>query len=79
MLQQDSAITPARYLTLSTVLGLVGLSVHVNQLTASYARASLATQRVEYSAAFFLPVPGESLLIGKRTPLSPGVLQLSAS
>lgn len=79
MLQKDSAITPARYLTLSTVLGLVRLSVHVNQLTASYGKVSLATQRVEYSAAFVLSVPGECLLIGEHTPLSPGVLQRSAS
>lgn len=78
VLQQDTAITPARYLTLGTVLGLVRLSVHVNQVTASYARVSLSTQRGEYSAASFLPVPGECLLIGEHTPLSAGVLQRSA-
>lgn len=79
MLQQDSAIAPARYLALSTLRGLVRLSVRVNQLTASYGRVSLAKQRVEYSAAFFLPVPGECLLIGEHTPLSAGMLQRSAS
>lgn len=58
------------------------LSVRVNQLTASYGRVSLATQRAGYSAAFFFPpspVPGECLLIGEHTPLSPGVLRRAAS
>lgn len=35
------------------IQGLVALSAHVNRPTASYARLSLATQGVEYSAAFF--------------------------
>lgn len=53
VLQQDTAFTPASYLTLRTVVGSAPLSGRVERLTASYARASLATQRAEYSAGLF--------------------------
>lgn len=56
--QQPGATTGPRHrysrpFNTQHVQGLVALSAHVNRLTASYARVSLATQRVEYSAAFF--------------------------
>lgn len=68
MLQREAAIAAASYSTLGAVAGSLCLSGHVKRLTASYARVSLATQRVEYSAAFFSESPESVYLSASAHP-----------